>query len=284
MLAKSNSLRDSKSISFKKVTGSKDLSKFAAEQKPVYVTQPALPPLDEFIPYLEEIWASRKVTNIGQYHQELESALCQFLGVKYISLFANGTIALLIALQVLRIQGEVITTPYSFVATTHAIQWNGLKPVFADIDENTFHLVITDLKMPQGDGLYVLENVKKIDPQTMVVICTGYGTVNTAVKAMKLGAYEYITKPIKVEEMKLVVQRALDYQRLQTENVLLQKQLKAKYKFKNLVGDIVAQLLSPEIVIKGAFELLSPGAKVVGILSPIITLGGLGQLMQGFPI
>jgi len=140
MLAKSNSLRDSKRISFKKVTGSKDLSKFVAEQKPVYVTQPALPPLDEFIPYLEEIWASRKVTNIGQYHQELESALCQFLGVKYISLFANGTIALLIALQVLRIQGEVITTPYSFVATTHAIQWNGLKPVFADIDPETLTL------------------------------------------------------------------------------------------------------------------------------------------------
>jgi len=103
--------------------------------------------------------------------------------------------------------------------------------------EHTFNLVITDLKMPQGDGLYVLENVKRIDPQTSVVICTGYGTVNTAVKAMKLGAYEYITKPIKVEEMKLVVQRALDYQRLQTENVLLQKQLKAKYKFKNLIGD-----------------------------------------------
>jgi DNA-binding NtrC family response regulator len=103
--------------------------------------------------------------------------------------------------------------------------------------EYTFNLVITDLKMPQGDGLYVLENIKKIDPQTMVIICTGYGTVNTAVKAMKLGAYEYITKPIKIEEIKLVVERALDYQRLQAENVLLQKQLKAKYKFKNLIGD-----------------------------------------------
>jgi len=140
ILAKSNSLRDSKRITLTKVTASRDLSKSEAVEKPVYVTQPALPPLDEFMPYLEQIWTSRKVTNIGQYHQELESALCQFLGVKYISLFANGTIALLIALQVLRIQGEVITTPYSFVATTHAIQWNGLKPVFADIDPDTLTL------------------------------------------------------------------------------------------------------------------------------------------------
>jgi len=109
-------------------------------KQPVFVTQPALPPLDEFVPYLEEIWKSRQVTNIEQYHHELEQALCKFLGVQHISLFANGTIALLIALQVLRIQGEVITTPYSFVATTHAIQWNGLKPVFADINPDTLTL------------------------------------------------------------------------------------------------------------------------------------------------
>jgi len=127
-------------IPFTKIDGSISLSTAEAIENPVYVTQPALPPLDEFIPYLEQIWASRKVTNIGQYHQDLESALCKFLGVKYISLFANGTMALLIALQVLRIQGEVITTPYSFVATTHAIQWNGLKPVFADIDPKTLTL------------------------------------------------------------------------------------------------------------------------------------------------
>ena len=105
------------------------------------------------------------------------------------------------------------------------------------VQEYGFNLVITDLKMPKGDGLQVLEQVKKVDPRTIVIICTGYGTVNTAVKAMKLGAYEYITKPIKVEEIKLVVQRALDYQRLQAENMLLQKQLKAKYRFKNLIGD-----------------------------------------------
>lgn len=112
----------------------------SSSKQPVFVTQPALPPLEEFVPYLEEIWKSRQVTNIGQYHRELEEALCKFLGVQYISLFANGTLALLIALQVLRIQGEVITTPYSFVATTHAIQWNGLKPVFADIDPETLTL------------------------------------------------------------------------------------------------------------------------------------------------
>jgi DNA-binding NtrC family response regulator len=103
--------------------------------------------------------------------------------------------------------------------------------------EHSFNLVITDLKMPKGDGLQVLEEVKKVNPQIMVIICTGYGTVDTAVKAMRLGAYDYITKPIKTEEMKLVVQRAMDYQRLQAENVLLQKQLKTKYRFKNLIGD-----------------------------------------------
>ena len=103
--------------------------------------------------------------------------------------------------------------------------------------EYSFDIVITDLKMPKGDGIQVLEQIKKLDNRTIVIICTGYGTVDTAVKAMKLGAYEYITKPIKIEEIKLVVQRALDYQRLKTENVLLQKQLKAKYKFKNLIGD-----------------------------------------------
>ena len=88
--------------------------------------------------------------------------------------------------------------------------------------EYSFNIVITDLKMPKGDGIQVLEQIKKIDPRTIVIICTGYGTVDTAVKSMKLGAYEYITKPIKIEEIKLVVQRALNYQRLKTENVLLQ--------------------------------------------------------------
>lgn len=137
---KPTSNQDSRKIPFVKIVGSKDPSTDETTKNPVYVTQPALPPLAEFIPYLEEIWTSRRVTNKGQYHQELQTALCKFLGVKYISLFANGTMALLIALQVLRIQGEVITTPYSFVASTHAIQWNGLKPVFADIDPKTLTL------------------------------------------------------------------------------------------------------------------------------------------------
>ncbi len=107
---------------------------------PILVTSPLLPPLEEFIPYLEEIWASRFLTNGGSMHQALEQALCDYLGVQHISLFANGTLALLTALQSLRVTGEVITTPYSFVATTHALSWNGLRPVFADIDPVTLNL------------------------------------------------------------------------------------------------------------------------------------------------
>lgn len=102
--------------------------------KPIYVTQPSLPELESFIPYLEEIWGSKWLTNNGKFHQQLEDSLCEYLGVKYLSLFSNGTLALITALQTLRITGEVITTPYSFVATTHAIHWNGIKPVFCDIE------------------------------------------------------------------------------------------------------------------------------------------------------
>src|SRR5665647_1383321 len=98
-------------------------------EKNIYVTQPALPDLQEFIPYLEKIWESKILTNNGPFHQQLEKELAAFLGVPYISLFANGTLALVTALQVLRITGEVITTPFSFVATTHALWWNGIKPV-----------------------------------------------------------------------------------------------------------------------------------------------------------
>lgn len=108
--------------------------------KPITVTSPLLPPLEEFIPYLEKIWEGRLLTNCGPMHQALEQALCEYLGVKHISLFANGTLALITALQVLGITGEVITTPYSFVATTHALTWNGLKPVFVDIDPVTLNL------------------------------------------------------------------------------------------------------------------------------------------------
>ena len=108
--------------------------------KPIYVTQPQLPPLSEFIPYLEDIWESRILTNNGPYHQLLERALCDYLGVKHLALLSNGTVALIIALQALRITGEVITTPYSFVATTHALLWNAIKPVFVDIDPVTLNL------------------------------------------------------------------------------------------------------------------------------------------------
>ena len=107
---------------------------------PIYVTQPLLPPLEEFIPYLEQIWKNKWLTNGGPFHQQLEQALCDYLGVKHISLFTNGTLALMTALQSLRITGEVITTPYSFVATAHSLLWNGIKPVFVDINPVTFNM------------------------------------------------------------------------------------------------------------------------------------------------
>lgn len=109
-------------------------------KKQVFVTQPTLPPLEEFIPYLQKIWESKILTNGGPFHQDLERELCKYLGVKYLSLFTNGTIALITALQTLRITGEVITTPYSFVATAHSLLWNGIKPVFVDIDPDTLNL------------------------------------------------------------------------------------------------------------------------------------------------
>ena len=108
--------------------------------KNIYVTQPYLPPMEEFIPYLEQIWENRILTNGGPFHQQLEKALCEYLGVEHIALFTNGTIALVTALQALRVTGEVITTPYSFVATSHSLLWNGIKPVFVDIDPNTLNL------------------------------------------------------------------------------------------------------------------------------------------------
>ena len=107
---------------------------------PIYVTQPVMPPLDDFVASLREIWDSKYLTNGGKFHQQLEEALCAHLGVEHLSLFANGTLALMVALQAQGIKGEVITTPYSFVATTHAITWNGLTPVFVDIDPVTFNL------------------------------------------------------------------------------------------------------------------------------------------------
>ena len=100
----------------------------------IFVTTPLLPSLEEFYDCLKEIWGSKWITNNGQFHQRLEKALCDYLGVDYLSLFTNGTLPLITALQAMHITGEVITTPYSFVATTHALWWNGIKPVFVDID------------------------------------------------------------------------------------------------------------------------------------------------------
>lgn len=101
-----------------------------SQPPPIFVTEPHLPRLEDFLPYLERIWSSRRLTNGGPFHQQLEHALAEYLGVEHLSLFANGTLALVTAMQALRITGEVITTPFSFPATTHSLYWNAIKPVF----------------------------------------------------------------------------------------------------------------------------------------------------------
>jgi dTDP-4-amino-4,6-dideoxygalactose transaminase len=106
----------------------------------ITVTKPCLPPLEEFIPYLQQIWENKWLTNNGPLHQQLEKELAEYLGVKYISVFSNGTLALITALQALNISGEVITTPFSFVATTHSLWWNKIKPVFVDIEPEYLNL------------------------------------------------------------------------------------------------------------------------------------------------
>lgn len=106
----------------------------------ITVTSPLMPDLTEFNEILKDIWNRKWITNNGHFHKELEKALCEYLKVPYISLFTNGTLPLITALQALRITGEVITTPYSFVATTHSLWWNGIKPVFVDIDPKTGNL------------------------------------------------------------------------------------------------------------------------------------------------
>jgi dTDP-4-amino-4,6-dideoxygalactose transaminase len=107
------------------------------DNKKLTVTSPLLSPLEEFIPYLEDIWKRKWLTNNGYYHQELERALTEYLKVPYLSLFTNGTLPIMVALQALRITDEVITTPYSFVATTHSLWWNGIRPVFVDVNPKT---------------------------------------------------------------------------------------------------------------------------------------------------
>jgi len=114
--------------------------------KIITVTTPLIPPLEEFTPYLEDIWKRKWLTNNGHYHKELEKTLCDYLGVKHLALFSNGTLALITALQALRITGEVITTPYSFVATTHSLWWNGIKPVFVDVEPHTFNMDPTKIE------------------------------------------------------------------------------------------------------------------------------------------
>ena len=109
-------------------------------KKTTYVTQPSLPPMEEFTEYLRQIWDNKIITNNGPFHKQFENELADYLGVKYLSLFANGTLALVTALQALRITGEVITTPFSFVATTHALWWNKISPVFADIESDFCNL------------------------------------------------------------------------------------------------------------------------------------------------
>lgn len=131
--ARQNSIDATKRISHKNM-------KSPPETKPIYVTLPTLPPLDELLPYLEKIWESRILTNGGPLHEQLERAMCEYLGVEHISLFTNATIALMTSLQALEIRGEVITTPYSFVATAHSLLWNGIKPVFVDIEPITLNL------------------------------------------------------------------------------------------------------------------------------------------------
>lgn len=115
-------------------------SKTNSSNAPVFVTQPYLPPLEEFIPYLEGIWERKILTNNGPLHEELETALCEYLGIEHISLFTNGTIALITALQALKIKGEVITTPYTFAATAHSLLWNDITPVFVDVDPKNCNL------------------------------------------------------------------------------------------------------------------------------------------------
>ncbi len=115
-------------------------------EKPIYVTQPYLPPLDDFVPYLQKIWDNKILTNGGPFHQQLEKALCDYLGVEHLALFSNGTLGLVTALQALRVTGEVITTPYSFVATAHSLLWNGIKPVFVDVDSSSLNLDPTKIE------------------------------------------------------------------------------------------------------------------------------------------
>lgn len=117
-----------------------DPAEKANEKKRIYVTRPSLPPLEEFAGSLGPVWDSRILTNNGPLNQKLEQELARYLGVENVSLFANGTLALLTALEALEITGEVITTPFTFAAMTHTLLWKGIRPVFADIEPGTCNI------------------------------------------------------------------------------------------------------------------------------------------------
>lgn len=149
----------------------------------ITVTSPLMPPLEELIPHLEEIWKSKRVTNEGAYHAALEEAIRDYLNVPYVSLFTNGTMALTCALQALHISGEVITTPYSFVATTHALWMAGLRPVFVDIDPSDLNIDLAQIE-------------KAITPQTSAILPVHvYGTP-CRVQSIKAIADKYGLKTI----------------------------------------------------------------------------------------
>ena len=131
----------------------------------ITVTSPLLPDLDDFHGLLKEIWDSKWITNNGSFHKKLEAALCEYLKVPYISLFTNGTLPLITALQALHIAGEVITTPYSFVATTHALWWNGIKPVFVDVDPYTGNLDPNKIEAaitPRTTAIYLFMSMESL--------------------------------------------------------------------------------------------------------------------------
>ena len=133
-------------------------------KKPILVTKPFLPPIEELNPLLKKIWKSKVLTNNGPIHQKFERELANYLGVKYVTLFSNATIALMAALKSLKIEGEVITTPYSFVATANSIIWNNLKPVFVDVKQNSFNIDISEIE----------KNISSKTQAIMPVHCYGH--------------------------------------------------------------------------------------------------------------
>ena len=141
------------------------LKNFFSKNDQVYVTKPFLPPLIKLYPYFRRIWETGVITNSGPIHEELESELCKYLKIKNISLCSNGTLALLTAIKSLNLKGEVITTPFSFVATSNALIWNQLTPVFADVEPNS----------PNIDPLKVEKLINKNTSAILAVHC--YGTL-----------------------------------------------------------------------------------------------------------